>query len=139
MSQIEEGNIIKKIFVAIFMGLCIYGGGINSNICNAYYNECDIIQWYYQRDSMQASIANTIDTSKDVVAYFMEKGYSTSDIVMAGLLAGQNNRVNVHIRNINEILLKKTSNNSWQDVATTMGVDQETYNQYMKRAKNNLK
>ncbi|MBP2650569.1 MAG: hypothetical protein H6Q74_1394 [Firmicutes bacterium] len=133
--MIEEGNIIKKIFVAIFMGLCIYGGAVNSNICNAYYNEYDIIQWNYQREKIQVDVANTIATSQDVVAYFMEKGYSPSDIVMAGLLAGQNNSTNVHISNINEILLKKTNNNSWQDIATNMGVDQKTYNQYMERAK----
>ncbi|MBP2650603.1 MAG: hypothetical protein H6Q74_1428 [Firmicutes bacterium] len=125
---------MKKIFVAILMGVFILGGTASLNICNASGPQ-DVVQWYYQRDSMQASIANTIAISKDVVAYLMEEGYAPRDIVMAGLLAGQNNSINVHVSNINEILSKKTSSNSWLDVATTMGVDQETYNQYMERAK----
>jgi len=125
---------VKKIFVAILMGVFILGGTASLNICNASGPQ-DVVQWYYQRDSMQASIANTIAISKDVVAYLMEEGYAPRDIVMAGLLAGQNNSINVHVSNINEILSKKTSSNSWLDVATTMGVDQETYNQYMERAK----
>ncbi|MBP2662984.1 MAG: hypothetical protein H6Q71_932 [Firmicutes bacterium] len=132
--MIKEENIIKKIVVAMLMGLFIFGGAVNSNICNAY-NEYDIIQWNYQRERIQVDVANTIGVSKDVVAYFMEEGYAPRDIVMAGLLVGKNSSINGRISNINEILSKKTSSNSWRDVAITMGVDQEAFNQYVEKAK----
>ncbi|MBP2644706.1 MAG: hypothetical protein H6Q75_146 [Firmicutes bacterium] len=119
---------MKKILVAMFMGLFIFAGAASLNVCNASGTQ-DMVQWYFQRSTMQASIANTIAVSQDVVAYFMEEGYAPRDIVMAGLLAGQNNSINVHVSNINEILAKKTSNNSWQDVANAMGVDQATFKQ----------
>lgn len=133
--MIKEENIIKKIFIAMLMGVCIYGGAVSSNICNAYNNEYEIIQMYYQRERVQVDVANTIGVSKDVVAYFMEEGYAPRDIVMAGLLVGKNSSINGRISNINEILSKKTSSNSWRDVAITMGVDQEAFNQYVEKAK----
>ncbi|MBP2644373.1 MAG: hypothetical protein H6Q67_2260 [Firmicutes bacterium] len=127
---------MKKIFVSIFMGLFIFGGTASLNICNAASFPQDIVSWHYLSDGdMKQRIASTITVSKDVVSYFIEKGYAPMDIAMAGLLAGQNYNVNVHISNISEILSKKASSNTWQDIATAIGVDQETYNQYMERAK----
>ena len=126
---------MRKIIAAIFMGLIILGGVSNVNVCNAAGSQ-DIVQWYYRSYTMQESIANTIDITTDVVSYFMHEGYAPRDIVMAGLLAGQNTNASVHVGQINRILAKKTSNTSWRDVAIDMGIEQETFNQYAEKAKN---
>jgi len=129
---------MKKIFVAMLMGLFIFGGAASINVCNASGTQ-DMVQWYNQNSMMQESIGNTISVTKDFVAYLMNEGYAPRDIVMAGLLAGrladQNPTINTHVNAINEILAKKTSNNTWQEIANAMGVDQDTYNQYVAKAK----
>ena len=125
---------MKKIVVAMFMGLFIFGGITSLTVCKAYTPN-DVAQWA-QNEQIRTKIAETITVTKDLVSYFMNEGYAPRDIVMAGLLAGQNNNTSVHVSNINGILAMKTSNNSWQDVASTMGVDQDIYNQYVEKAKN---
>ncbi|MBP2650666.1 MAG: hypothetical protein H6Q74_1491 [Firmicutes bacterium] len=128
---------MKKIFVAMLMGLFIFGGTASINVCSASGSQ-DIVQWYNQKSLMLESIGSTISVTKDFVAYLMDEGYAPRDIVMAGLLAGrladQNPTINTHVNAINEILVKKTSSNTWQDIANDMGVDQDTYNQYASKA-----
>ena len=126
---------MQKIVVAMLMGLFIFGGVTSLNVCNAYEPN-NVAQWA-QGEERTVRIADTISVTKDFVSYLiLQKGYAPRDIVMAGLLAGPNNNAGDHVSDINGILAKKTSNNSWQDVASTMGVDQDTYNQYAEKAKN---
>ncbi|MBP2661815.1 MAG: hypothetical protein H6Q69_4847, partial [Firmicutes bacterium] len=72
---------MKKIVVAMFMGLFIFGGITSLTVCKAYTPN-DVAQWA-QNEQIRTKIAETITVTKDLVSYFMNEGYAPRDIVMA--------------------------------------------------------
>lgn len=73
----------------------------------------------------QNMVANKLNTKtgldKQTALDLLQSGYHGRDIGMAGELAKNTNQP------ITQILSLKKINNTWSDVATTLGVDQETF------------
>ena len=78
----------------------------------------------------QNMIANGLNKKmgldKQITVDLLTQGYHPQDIVMASQLAKNTNK------SINDVLSMKKINNRWSDVATTLGVDKETFKNDMK-------
>ncbi|MBP2649396.1 MAG: hypothetical protein H6Q74_221 [Firmicutes bacterium] len=126
---------MKKTIIAILMGLFFMGGTATPYISTA--NASDFVQWYMNTDVAMQRVANTINISETTVSYFMDKGYKPVDVAMAGLLAIRTintDSVNIKIDGMSKILAMKDNSNNWSDVAQTLGVDHEAYQQDMDKA-----
>lgn len=84
-------------------------------------------QMHAARQNMIANGLNKkIGLDKQITLDLLTQGYHPQDIAMASQLAKNTNKP------INEVLSMKKINNRWSDVASTLGVDKETFKNDMK-------
>ena len=74
-----------------------------------------------RQDMVADRLNKKIGLDKQVTLNLLNDGYHARDIGMASQLAKNTNKT------INEVLDMRKINNTWSDVATTLGVDQETF------------
>ncbi|MDR3560005.1 MAG: hypothetical protein P4N59_01000 [Negativicutes bacterium] len=72
-------------------------------------------------------LSTALGLDKQTTLGLFDQGYKARDVAMAGLLAQNTDQ------SIDNILSMKKINNSWRDVATTLGVDQDTLKQDMQK------
>jgi hypothetical protein len=78
-------------------------------------------------DDMVATLfAANLDLSKDAALNLLQKGYHARDIAVANELAHDTDK------SITDVLAMKMINNTWQDVATTLGVADPMFKEDMK-------
>ncbi|MBP2631469.1 MAG: hypothetical protein H6Q70_2097 [Firmicutes bacterium] len=73
---------------------------------------------------MSNKMAKSLDVSSDSINSFLSQGYHPRDIAMAVTLSKHTDK------SIDEVLNMKKINNRWSDVATSLGVSAEDYQQY---------
>lgn len=73
------------------------------------------------RDFRNNQLAKNLNLKEDVVKTLISKGYHPRDIAMAATLSQKANK------SIDTVLEHKKINNTWQDVATTIGLSNEVY------------
>lgn len=80
------------------------------------------------RQSLAADrLSAKLDLDRATVADLQGQGYKTRDIAMAGLLAQNSDK------SIASVLDQKKINNTWQDVAQSLGVSNDTLKQDMQK------
>jgi hypothetical protein len=80
------------------------------------------------RNTIAANRLNAkLGFDKDTVMNLFEQGYKTRDVAMAGLLAQDTGKT------IATVLDMKKINNTWRDVANSLGVDNATQKQDMQK------
>ncbi|WP_346353251.1 hypothetical protein [Azotosporobacter soli] len=78
-----------------------------------------------RQDMIASRMESKLNINKQTSLDLMNQGYRTKDIAVAGLLAADTNK------SITDVLSQKKINNSWHDVANTLGVSDETFQQNM--------
>ncbi len=76
-------------------------------------------------DMIASRMESKLSINKQTSLELMKQGYHAKDISVAGLLAADTGK------SINDVLSQKKINNSWHDVATTLGVNEDTFQQNM--------
>ncbi len=72
---------------------------------------------------MSNRLSAKLGLDKEATYALFDQGYHPRDVAMAGLLAQDTGK------SMNDILALKKINNTWMDVATTLGVDRDTVKQ----------
>jgi hypothetical protein len=81
-----------------------------------------------KEDMMSTALEQRAGVDKTKAAALLKAGYHPEDIAMAGVLAKESSK------DIDAVLAMKKVNNSWRDVAESLGVSQETLQNDMKTA-----
>jgi hypothetical protein len=120
---------MKNTIIAFLMGMVILGGSLNYDISKA--NASEFIQWYWNTDQTMARVTSVTDIPPNIAAYFLQEGNTPHDVAMAGMLTTDSRNINIRISSMTEILSMKKGNNSWLEVAESLGVDKETCQKYL--------
>lgn len=70
---------------------------------------------------------------KETSLSLIQDGYKLRQVAIAGALAKQSGRP------VTEVIKLKTNENKWRDVATTLGVDKDTFSKSLKQAKSMMR
>jgi plasmid maintenance system antidote protein VapI len=81
---------------------------------------------------MSKQIATMLQIDESTVTGLLKDGYQPTDIVMASVLSKQASKT------IPDVLNMKKINNTWKDVATSLGIDETTFNQCMTDLKSKM-
>jgi hypothetical protein len=81
---------------------------------------------------MSKQIATMAQIDESTVNGLLKDGYQPNDIVMASVLSKQASKT------IPDVLNLKKINNTWKDVATSLGIDETTFNQCMTDLKSKM-
>lgn len=73
---------------------------------------------------MSNKMAKKLDVSSDTISSFLSQGYHPRDIVMAVTLSKHTDKSIIDVINMKKI------NNRWSDVAASLGISAEDYQQY---------
>lgn len=80
----------------------------------------DVMKTYHQAE-MAKMIAKKVNVEESVASNLLKEGYHSVDIEMAALLAKDSNK------DIKDLLEMRRINNTWQDVASKIGIDKEQF------------
>jgi hypothetical protein len=81
-----------------------------------------------QYDLISTHLEKKLHISKDTSRTLLKQGYHPDDIAAAGVLAKESNK------SITDLLAMRKINNSWQDIAKTLGIAEKTFFSDMKDA-----
>jgi len=81
---------------------------------------------------MSKQMSTMLQIDESTVNGLLKDGYQPNDIVMASVLSKQSSKT------ISTVLNMKKINNTWKDVATSLGIDEATFNQCMTDLKSKM-
>lgn len=81
---------------------------------------------------MSKQMSTMLQIDESTVNGLLKDGYQPNDIVMASVLSKQSSKT------ISNVLNMKKINNTWKDVATSLGIDEATFNQCMTDLKSKM-
>lgn len=113
----------KKTIASLVAGVFILGGAITPFIAQAAdQSSCDRPTWGHHQmdpDKFAQKIADTYGINKDELLKYQQEGIHFRDLSKAAFLAKASDK------SLKEVMEIKTFDNTWKDVAATLGVTRE--------------
>ncbi|MBP2642562.1 MAG: hypothetical protein H6Q67_449 [Firmicutes bacterium] len=116
----------KKTVIGMVAGALIMASAVTPFVAQAMESgdtnqlAYGVHQRHFNSEKMAQNLTDTFGVNKEEVLIYQQQGIKMKDLFRASFLAKASGR------NLKEVMAAKTYDNSWKDVATSLGISRET-------------